>query len=260
MSQRQERQLMNKLINALNYANVMATVAIFLALGGAAFAVTKAAKNSVTSASIKNGAVKGKDVKDNSLVGADLAANAVESTKIADGSVGAADLTATEPYHVVGTPGEPQFFDGGEGDCVWENGYYTASGTGPASFAKDVLGQVHLHGILTATSGTGGDGACDPQDTGEAEDGVVFVLPGGYRPALLDFSGADHGIVLAPDAGATINDVPIQAGAVYASTARASAGGGAVLDGVLFTASTGRPQTAGAPAEVPLQALRRLSR
>ncbi len=56
----------------LTYANVMATIAVFLALGGAAVAVTKAPKNSVTSRSIKESAVRGKDVKNDSLKGVDI--------------------------------------------------------------------------------------------------------------------------------------------------------------------------------------------
>jgi hypothetical protein len=55
-----------------SYANVLATVAIFAALGGGAFAATKVAKNTVVSKSIKNGQVKSQDVKDNSLTGTDI--------------------------------------------------------------------------------------------------------------------------------------------------------------------------------------------
>ncbi len=43
-------------------AMVVATLALFLALGGAAYAVQIAAKNSVTSKSIKNGTIKGQDI------------------------------------------------------------------------------------------------------------------------------------------------------------------------------------------------------
>ncbi|MEJ7893628.1 MAG: hypothetical protein WKF94_13425 [Solirubrobacteraceae bacterium] len=46
----------------LSYSNVMASVAVFIALGGSAFAATKIAKNSVTSASVKNGSLTDKDV------------------------------------------------------------------------------------------------------------------------------------------------------------------------------------------------------
>ena len=46
----------------LTYANVMATVAVFIALGGGAYAVTKLDRNSVKSKHIVNGQVKPADV------------------------------------------------------------------------------------------------------------------------------------------------------------------------------------------------------
>jgi hypothetical protein len=56
----------------LNYANVMATVAVFLALGGGAYAATQLKKNSVGTAQLKNNSVTGAKVKDGSLSGADV--------------------------------------------------------------------------------------------------------------------------------------------------------------------------------------------
>jgi hypothetical protein len=61
---------MRKLKHKLTYANVVATLGVFLALSGSAFAVhavTKLAKNSVTSRSIRADAVKGSDVDEASL-------------------------------------------------------------------------------------------------------------------------------------------------------------------------------------------------
>ncbi len=97
----------------LTYANVMSTLAVFLVLGGgAAFAATKLAKNSVgsmqlkknavTTAKVKNGAINGAKVTDGSLTGADLAdgsigggdiANlAISTAKLADNAVSSAKL------------------------------------------------------------------------------------------------------------------------------------------------------------------------
>jgi hypothetical protein len=76
--------LLNRLRKRLSYANVIATVALFMALGGVSYAAATAAKNSVVSSSIKNGQVKT----------ADLANNAVTSPKIKDGQVKTADLAA----------------------------------------------------------------------------------------------------------------------------------------------------------------------
>jgi hypothetical protein len=48
---------MKRISAKLSYANVMATFAVFLALGGAAYAATKLPKNSVGTMQIKKGAV-----------------------------------------------------------------------------------------------------------------------------------------------------------------------------------------------------------
>ena len=56
----------------LSYANVMATVAVFIALGGGAYAAFHLPRNSVKSKHIVNGQVKSKDVKDNGLTGTDV--------------------------------------------------------------------------------------------------------------------------------------------------------------------------------------------
>jgi hypothetical protein len=67
----------SKLRSGLTYANVIATLALFLALGGGAYAVSKLPKNSVgtpqlkknavRSGKVKNGAVRGPDVNEATL-------------------------------------------------------------------------------------------------------------------------------------------------------------------------------------------------
>lgn len=87
---------MSKLKPHLSYANVVATLALIVAVAGipTAVAVTKAKKNTVTSKSIVNGAIKP----------ADLAENAVTSAKIGAGQVTAGDLAATEVISKQNTP------------------------------------------------------------------------------------------------------------------------------------------------------------
>jgi hypothetical protein len=72
--------VLNRIRRRLSYANVMASVALFVALGGVSYAA--ASKNSVISSSIKNGQVKS----------VDIANNAVTSSKIKNGNVGNKDL------------------------------------------------------------------------------------------------------------------------------------------------------------------------
>jgi hypothetical protein len=69
----------------LTYANVMATVAVFIALGGGAYALTK---GEVKSKNIARNAVKSKHVKDNTLRVGDISAEAVAELKGSQGSQG----------------------------------------------------------------------------------------------------------------------------------------------------------------------------
>lgn len=62
---------MRKLVGNLSYANVMATIAVFAAIGGGAYAAGLA-KDSVGSKQIRDGQVRSADVKDDSLTGADI--------------------------------------------------------------------------------------------------------------------------------------------------------------------------------------------
>lgn len=69
---------------------MVATVALFVALGGGAYAVLKLPKNSVKSRQIKNGQIKNRD----------LGADAVTGEKVAAGTIGAEDLSAAmRPQH-----------------------------------------------------------------------------------------------------------------------------------------------------------------
>jgi hypothetical protein len=63
---------MKNLRGRMTYANVMATIAVFIALGGASYAAIKLPKNSVGTKQIKNGAVTGKKVAAHTLTGANI--------------------------------------------------------------------------------------------------------------------------------------------------------------------------------------------
>ena len=68
----------------LTYANVMATIAVFIALGGSSYAAVRLSKDSVRSAHIKNGEVRR----------GDLGRSAVDSAKVKDGALLAKDFKA----------------------------------------------------------------------------------------------------------------------------------------------------------------------
>jgi hypothetical protein len=170
---------------------VVATIALFVALGGGAFAAITLPKNSVGSKQIKRNAVNGKKVKNRSLSGADInlsklgkvpSAVAADRATSADhatsadnattaGSASTAGTASTadtatnivppEAWHQVGTPGEPTFVAGAGNEVPGGPGVFLEG----AGFYKDREGVVHLKGLVH------GDG------------NGFFRLPAGYRPA-----------------------------------------------------------------------------
>jgi hypothetical protein len=73
----------------LNYANVVATVALFIALGGGAWAL---AKDSVGSREIANGSVRSQELTNDDVRGADIEADAVQGSDVADDSLTGTDV------------------------------------------------------------------------------------------------------------------------------------------------------------------------
>ena len=163
----------------LSYANVVATLALVLALGGVSYAAVKLPKNSVGTKQIKKNAVTGAKVKKHTLTGKDInlkklgTVPSARSAKTADTATSAAiasSLTPPEAPRLVGGAGQPQFLDGTI-NFPPERGVNFR----PVAFYKDHEGIVHLEGMARVGSG-------------EAPiEGLLFQLPPGYRPA----AGAD---------------------------------------------------------------------
>lgn len=144
-------------------AHVIGLLALFVALGGSAYAV-----NSINGALLKRGSVPGSKLKasavksaklaDGAITSSKLAADSVDGSKVADGSIGSADLT---PFSFT----QPTLQNG------WDIGPLATPG-----FGKDAAGFVHLRGqILDGTLGTS-----------------AFQLPAGLRPAQDALFGALH--------------------------------------------------------------------
>jgi hypothetical protein len=229
---------------------VVALIALVAALAGTAAALP--GKNSVDKNDIKKNAIKSKNIKKGQ----------VKSSDIADAQVQDIDLAPAEAPRLVGAPGEPAFGNGGDGDCDWRN--ITAadtggveSGIGPLTFYKDPYDAVRLAGFAIRDDAAGGDGVCDPTDPGEGEDGVIFELPSGYRPAGLIYGVFSGSALIAPDAGATFLSLTLEPGAVFA------VGSSLVGDSVSFRAATPSEATASAQGPTPkvdLESLRKLAK
>jgi hypothetical protein len=143
----------------LRFANVVACLALFVALGGASYAATQLPKNSVGSVQIKKDAVTGAKVKDGSLGAADFGAGQIPAGPA--GSTGPAG-----PRGVQGPQGEPglrgeQGEQGVEGTRGPSDAYYAFHN--PASVDEKELtlwvpaGSYVVNGSMGAASDDAGD-------------------------------------------------------------------------------------------------------
>lgn len=97
---------MNQLLGKLTYANVMATVAVFIALGGASYAAVNLPKNSVGTNQIRDLAIGAAKLKGGAITAPKIAKGAVNGSKIRLSSVGtvpsAAHATSADNSQALG--------------------------------------------------------------------------------------------------------------------------------------------------------------
>jgi hypothetical protein len=92
----------------LSYANVVATIALFVALGGGAYAAITLPKNSVGTAQIKPNSINGSKVIDGSLTGKDFAGDLGPGSAGPSGPAGpAGPAGAAGAAGAAGSPGTP---------------------------------------------------------------------------------------------------------------------------------------------------------
>jgi hypothetical protein len=140
-------EMLSKVRGRLTYANVMATIAVFVALGGTSVAAVSLKRNSVGTSQIKNSSVTSADVKNNSLSGSDI--NSLTSKDFKGGQL----------------PQGPQGAPGPQGP------------TGPAG-ATNVVIRTGTHTIGAGV--TGGAGARADCQAGERAVGGGAELSEGY--------------------------------------------------------------------------------
>jgi hypothetical protein len=83
--------MMTRILQRASYANVMATIAVFLALGGTGYALSLP-RNSVGTAQLKKNAVTGPKIKKNAVTTSKVRKNAIKGVKVKNGSLAAVDL------------------------------------------------------------------------------------------------------------------------------------------------------------------------
>jgi hypothetical protein len=109
----------------LSYANVMATIAVFVSLGGGAYAAITLPRNSVGETQIKKGAVTSSKVRDRSLTAKDF-----KSGELKAGPEGPRGLPGNP-----GTPGSP----GSPGAPGPSEGYAKTYASAPATCSAGVI-------------------------------------------------------------------------------------------------------------------------
>jgi hypothetical protein len=144
----------------LTYANVISTLALFIALGGASYAVIKIPRDSigtaqlkrhsVGTAQLKNRAVGAHQLKPGSVGVFDYAPRSVTSRALAPGSVSFADLisesVSPDLYAHVSADGTLGDFDAATGSARTGTGTYTVD------FNRNVDGCVAVASVGTAYS------------------------------------------------------------------------------------------------------------
>jgi hypothetical protein len=121
---------MRLITSRLTYANVVASLALFIALGGGAYAATKLPKNSVGNQQLKDDAVDGDKVEDRSLTAKDF-----KKSSLPKGDQGPAGLQgATGPQAAPGLPGSAG--DKGDQGAPGKPGETGPQGPGATPFTK----------------------------------------------------------------------------------------------------------------------------
>jgi hypothetical protein len=131
---------------------VISLVALFVSISGIGYAAA-----TIGTSDIKSGAVTASKLHKRAVTTKKIRNDAVNGRKVKNHSLTGADLKAPEPYHEIGSAGEPGFKNGAEN---FGEGFSTAA------FFIDHEGIVHLRGTVTAT-----------------RDTVIFTLPSRYRPS-----------------------------------------------------------------------------
>src|SRR5262249_41266178 len=158
--------MLSRFRGRISSAHVLALIALFVALGGSAYALKK---NSVKSKNIKDETIQSKDIKDGGVASSDVLAATLGSGDLADGSVSGPKIAAkvisssklgtiTERSEAVAIEDDASPFERNEVDC--NDGEQAISGSVAPIITDDE------DELLVAESNYDPAGGAPPNDTG----------------------------------------------------------------------------------------------
>jgi hypothetical protein len=172
---------MRRFIPRLTYANVTATLALFIALGGGAYAAFSLPRNSVGSAQLRKGAVRSREIRDRSIRLHDVSPatqKALTGKRGPAGPPGPVGTSAARLFAVVTAAGA--FARG-----TATSGGRTGVGTYTVGFAQDVSGCGYAATLGSSDATTVSPGRVTVNQAG-GQVGVQTFDPAG-NPADLPF-------------------------------------------------------------------------
>jgi hypothetical protein len=105
-----KKPALRRVRSRLTYSNIIATLALFIALSGASYAAVKLPKNSVTTKTIKRSAVTSPKIKNKTITGADVKSDTLTGKQINESTLAipsaafaASAGTATDTFSIVKT-------------------------------------------------------------------------------------------------------------------------------------------------------------
>jgi hypothetical protein len=187
---------MHNLLSRITYANVMATFAVFVALGGTAFAAA-----TIGTRDIQNGAVTTPKVRDGAMTAAKLAGGAVSTPKIRNGAAttpkianGAvttaklADAAVTAAKLAPGAVTAEAIRDGAVGTADLADGAVTSAKLAPGSLRADLFAPGQTPGLdpaklIVRVGNLNLAGGATDTATVACPDGAHVVSGGYFAPA-----------------------------------------------------------------------------
>jgi hypothetical protein len=151
----------------LSYANVLSTLALFIALGGVSYAATQLPDNSVGTEQIRQGAVTKSDLHTDSVGQDEIVTDGVGSVQIKDGSIRCIDFVPRNDICAASGPSQPG----------------VPGATGPAG-ADGATGATGPTGTAGGDGATGATGPTGPAGTG---GGMTLTV----RSQVLDLQDPD---------------------------------------------------------------------